>query len=214
MRGRQIREAMLSAHQNKREFNDDYFVLSNDYMDCVLESYFKNEDGTLKDKPFESIYNTRDKVYGYDGQHCVEFMDDKIFIVDRDDHDIKEEHNEKKEIFLDAIRHLRDNYLEEMPEAMYTYTNVFEDHMFASIKATTINTGIFKNLRELEVLKDIKLHSAINSIDSVFFIGKDEEPDNDIVVFTFFVKLETFNISKLEMHNTLRCVKGLDRFAI
>jgi hypothetical protein len=76
MRDRVIREAILEAHQNVEKYGGVWYVLNSDGFDVVKESYFINEDGTRKHKPFISLYNTDDKFYGnYGIGHGVEFVD-------------------------------------------------------------------------------------------------------------------------------------------
>lgn len=81
MRTRVIREAILEAHQNVDKYGGTWYVLNSDFFDVVKESYFIHEDGTRKDKPFVSLYNTDDKFYGRSGiGHIVEYKDgDLIF---------------------------------------------------------------------------------------------------------------------------------------
>lgn len=76
MRNRVIREAILEAHQNQEKYGNTWYVLNSDGFDVVKESYFINEDGTRKVKPFISLYNTEDKFYGNHGMgHVVEYVD-------------------------------------------------------------------------------------------------------------------------------------------
>jgi len=77
MRQRVIREAMLEAHQIAEEFGGTWYVLNDDFMSVVKESYFIEEDGTRKDKPFVSLYNTKDKRYN---RHTVDYVDGEIVI--------------------------------------------------------------------------------------------------------------------------------------
>jgi hypothetical protein len=76
MRNRVIREAILEAHQNHEKYGNTWYVLDSDGFDVVKESYFIDEDGTRKAKPFISLYNTEDKFYGNHGMgHAVEYVD-------------------------------------------------------------------------------------------------------------------------------------------
>lgn len=84
MRHRVIREAMKEAHETADEFGGTWYVLDDDFMSVVKESYFITEEGDRKVKPFVCLYNTKDMRYG---RHTVQWIDGEIEI---DSKDVKE----------------------------------------------------------------------------------------------------------------------------
>ena len=83
MGSRVIREAMLEAHQNAERFPEEtWYVLNDDFMSVVKESYFIHDDGTRKEKPFVALYNATDKKYG---MHEVDYVDGEIVITSPED---------------------------------------------------------------------------------------------------------------------------------
>ena len=85
MRHRVIREAMKEAHETADRFPDEvWYVLDDDFMSVVKESYFITDDGVRKQKPFVCMYNTKDMRYG---RHTVQWIDGEIEI---DSKDVKE----------------------------------------------------------------------------------------------------------------------------
>lgn len=95
---RVIREAILEAHQNVDKYGGTWYVCSDDFFSVVKESYFINEDGTRKDKPFISLYNTDDMFYGNHGMgHRIEYNDGEVEFVrmNVDDEDYEQPYGER-----------------------------------------------------------------------------------------------------------------------
>ena len=77
--GRVIREAILEAHVNAKKWNQTVYIVNDDFFSTVTESYFIDEKGNIKNKPFREIYNTKDCEYGhkkvlFDGEN-ISFID-------------------------------------------------------------------------------------------------------------------------------------------
>lgn len=82
MRHRVIMEAILEAHQNVDNYGETWYVLNDDWFSVVKESYFIEDNGTRKDKPFVSLYNTTDCIYGSLGMaKKMEYKDGKVSCV-------------------------------------------------------------------------------------------------------------------------------------
>jgi hypothetical protein len=73
---------MKEAHETADRFPDEvWYVLDDDFMSIVKESYFITDEGDRKVKPFVCLYNTKDMKYGY---HTIQWVDGEIEI-DADD---------------------------------------------------------------------------------------------------------------------------------
>lgn len=75
---RVIREAILEAHLNAKKWNQTVYVVNDDFLSTVTESYFIDEKGNIKNKPFREIYNTKDCEYGC---HKVIFENNDISFI-------------------------------------------------------------------------------------------------------------------------------------
>jgi len=204
---RTIREAMLQAHQNKENFGEEWFVLDNDHLDVVKISYFYDEVGNKKDKPYVDIYSTDDKRYGH-RDHLVEFIDDRIFIVDEKDKQIPEKFKEKNEVFQHIVSYFIDNFLEEV-DFQDSYVNVLNTHIFTTIRTQIIDVYLFNRLRTVEMFKNIKFHSSDDA--NTFHIEKE---DSDEFIITFCIEVENFDLNIKDADNVLRSLDGLEKFKI
>ena len=81
-----IREAIIEAFQNVEKYGGVWHVLNNPEFDVVKPSYFFNEDGTRKDKPWYSLFDTElckytsNKVSYVDGDLSFETLpNDEIY---------------------------------------------------------------------------------------------------------------------------------------
>ncbi len=95
MKHRQIMEAILEAHQNVDNYGETWYVLNDDFFSVVKESYFIEDDGTRKSKPFVSLYNTTDRIYGQSIARKMEYVDGKISVCDPEDEDFDQPYGEK-----------------------------------------------------------------------------------------------------------------------
>jgi hypothetical protein len=209
MMGRVIREAMIEAHKNKIEFGNDWYVLNDSYKSVVKLSYFYDDDGNKKDKPFKDIYSTADKTYSR-GRHLVEYLDDQLFIVDAD-HErnrIPEELKDKYESFSAIIRYFRDNFMEDV-EWQDSYMNILGTHMFTSIRFKCVESKIFESMRSVDIFNDIRLDMNVGKEPNTFHIDRNEEDD---FIFTFFVKAEKFDLDRKQVYNMLKSLKGVEKF--
>lgn len=76
MRNLVIREAITLSHKYNEKYGGEWHVTSG--MDVVQPSYFYSEDGTAKQKPFYSLYNTTDKTYC--DRYKIKYEQGQIFI--------------------------------------------------------------------------------------------------------------------------------------
>jgi len=205
--GRVIREGILEAHQYKNEYGDDWYVLNDDNKTPVKKTYFFNDDGSEKDKPFRSLYNTKDKTYSRD-RYKVEMLNGEIFMIHSDSHDILNKDFENFKNFKTLINFIKDQCIDDTIESKY-YTNIFRDHMFCTIKCTTIKDNISSFIKSLN---NVDLHVMNPLKDEKFFML--ERTYVDDVIFTLYCKKDDFNLSELEILNLCKSSSNLEKFKL
>ncbi len=127
MRERVIMEAILEAHQNVDNYGGTWYVCDDRFMSVVKESYFINEDGTRKVKPFISLYNTDDMFYGTHGiGHLMEYKDGEVNVVK--DGDIVSRINEAYRNFEQPYgeKHIEPKTYEQVGTVGFGKTHVVE----------------------------------------------------------------------------------------
>lgn len=198
---RTIREGILLAHQYKEKYNGEWYVLSNDDMTPVQRSYFydDDDDDNLKDKPFVSLYNTKDREYSYN--KVVEKFDDELFFCLTDFSEHRYKNNlEKFNTFKKLGETIKEKY-EDVKE-IDSYISVSNKHMFTSIK-------LDKN-SDLEVL--LKLCDVLNFKHNIGYIDKvfNMEIDDNELIFTYYTEILTFDTDSIL--NILNSVGNVVKF--
>lgn len=186
-----ITEQIKKAHEYNNEFGEIWHVLNNKSLDVVKYTYVYNDDGSKKDKPFKSIYNTESKKYG---RNKVKYFNKEVFYFD-----YNKKLSSEESIKLESLKEFKNIFKKYIVKFKEVESDIdcLNEIMFVSFFTDIIDIVFLREIMyKLKDIVTIQVKGILGNINEISIIAN----------------LNEFNYSKEEVINMIESFNTIDKY--